>query len=271
LRPRCALGLDCRFSPWSPWSTLALTAHADSRLGQAAEKQIDISIAPSTPAPGMRSYVASLLGLYLFSIRLAEVLMCMTMDRANVLRKELRALSTSLDGLSEHCEPVIRERIERWGDFATADVLGSGPSYGSAAYTAAKLVEAAGVHATAQDAEEFHHLNFFCARPESLPAIVFAPAQAVSARRTRELVGTLEQLGRPHLIVTDTPEFAPAANSLVIPTSDELFAPILQTVPGGLFSAYAAEQRGITHYRGHTGPWRGAQGAALVRNSPIDI
>lgn len=251
--------------------TLAVTAHADSRLGQAAEKRIDIAIPPSTPAPGLRSYVASLLGLYLFSIRLAEVLMTITMDRANALRKQLTELSASLEGLSEKCEPLICQRVESWGKFSVADVLGSGPGYGSAAYTAAKLVEAAGVHATAQDAEEFHHLNFFCDQPESLPAIVFAPANAISARRTKELFGTLEQLGRPHFIITDSADFAPADNCLLIPATDELFAPILQTVPGALFAAFAAEQRAITHYRGHSGPWRGAKDAALIRNSPIEL
>ncbi len=251
--------------------TLAITGDPESRLAKAAEKMIDISIPSAAPAPGTRSYMASLIGLYLLGIRLAEVLMCFTMDHAGALRNQLADLSKPLEGLSDVCEPLIRETINAWGDFRSADVLGSGPSFGSASYAAGKLVEAAGIHASAQDIEEFHHLNYFVDNPESVPAIVFGPANSLAIQRTRELVATLEQLGRPHLLVTDSGEFSPRRNVLVLARVDELFAPILHTVPGSLISAFAAALRRVPHYRGHTGPWRGAKEAALVRNSPIDI
>jgi len=251
--------------------TLAVTASPASRVARAAEKILDISIPASGPAPGTRSYIASLLGIYLLSIRIAEVLMCMTMDRANALRQSLAGMATSLHGLSESMEAAVHKRIEEWHDFRTADVLGSGPSFGSASYAAAKLVEAAGIHAAAQDAEEFHHLNYFVDAPESIPAILFAPTKSVSVTRTRELVATLQQLGRPYLAITDATGFAPVENALILPPVDELFTPILHTVPGALLAAFAALRRKVPHYRGHTGPWRGAQDAALVRNSDIEL
>jgi glucosamine--fructose-6-phosphate aminotransferase (isomerizing) len=251
--------------------TLAVTASPASRVAQAAEKALDISIPASVSAPGTRSYVASLLGIYLLSLRIAEVLMCMTMDRAGALRSALAGMSNALHGLSESLEAAARERIDAWGPFHAADVLGSGPNFGSASYTAAKLVEAAGIHASAQDAEEFHHLNYFVETPESIPTILFAPTKSVAVNRTRELVTTLEQLGRPYLTITDDAGFAPANNVLVLPQVDECFAPILQTVPGALLSAFAAAKRKAPHYRGHTGPWRGARDAALVRNSKIEL
>jgi glucosamine--fructose-6-phosphate aminotransferase (isomerizing) len=251
--------------------TLVVTASPASRAAQAAEKALDISIPASVSAPGTRSYVASLLGVYLLSLRIAEVLMCITMDRAGALRRELAGMSNALHGLSENMEAAVRERVDSWGLFHAADVLASGPSFGSASYTAAKLVEAAGIHASAQDVEEFHHLNYFVDTPESTPAIVFAPTRSVAITRNRELVTTLEQLGRPYLAITDDASFAPAKNVLVLPQVGEFFAPILQTVPGALLSAFAAAQRKATHYRGHTGPWRGARDAALVRNSKIEL
>lgn len=251
--------------------TLAITANDDSRLGQSAEKRLNIAIPPAPPAPGTRSYVASLIGVYQLGIRLAEMLMCMTMDQAEVLRRQLKATATALAGLSERCEGPIAERIAAWGDVAAMDCLGSGPSLASAYYASAKLVEAAGIHASPQDAEEFHHLNYFADQPERLPAILFAPSQAISKTRTKELVATLTELGRPHLVVTDTSGFAPADVSLVLPETPEFFAPIVQTVPAALLSAFAAKRRGVVHYRGHTGPWRGAQNAGLVRNSKIEL
>ncbi|MFT3820786.1 MAG: SIS domain-containing protein [Rubrivivax sp.] len=251
--------------------TLALTADGGSRLGRAAEKILDIAVPPSTPAPGVRSYVASLLGLYLLGIRLGEVLMGYTMDEANRLRAALAGLADPLSRLSQDSEAALEGHVERWGTFAAADALGSGPAWGSAAFAAAKLVEAAGVHACAQDAEEFHHLNFFVDRPQEVPALVFAAAGAASSTRTRELVATLQQLGRPHLVVGGGEGFAAPEHHLPMPPAPEFFAPLLHAVPGALAGAYAAEARSAVHYRGHAGPWRGAQGAGLVRRSSIEI
>lgn len=251
--------------------TLAITANDDSRLGRAAEKKINIAIPPAPSAPGTRSYVASLLGVYHIAIRIAEMLMCMTMDEAEALRRDLTALGEPLKGLSEKLEKPVADRIAAWGDVQAMDCLGSGPSLASACYAAAKLVEAAGIHAAPQDAEEFHHLNYFVDQPGQVPVVLFAPSQAISKTRTAELVGTLAELGRPHLVITDAVDFAPAEVSLVLPKTSEFFAPILQTVPAALLAAYAAERRGVVHYRGHTGPWRGAQNAGLVRNSKIEL
>lgn len=251
--------------------TLAITANDDSRLGQAAEKKVNIAIPPAASAPGTRSYVASLLGVYHISIRIAEMLMCMTMDEAEALRRDLAGLGSSLKGLSEKLEKPVADRIAAWGDVQAMDCLGSGPSLASAYYAAAKLVEAAGIHASPQDAEEFHHLNYFVDRPGQVPVVLFAPSQAISKTRTAELIGTLAELGRPHLVITDAADFAPAGVSLVLPKTGEFFAPIAQTVPAALLAAYAAERRGVVHYRGHTGPWRGAQNAGLVRNSKIEL
>ncbi|GGP14402.1 hypothetical protein LDL08_35090 [Nonomuraea glycinis] len=53
-------------------------------------------------------------------------------------------------------------------------VLGSGPGHGTAAFTAAKLVEAAGLAATSQDLEEWEHGDAH-ARLADLPIVVIAP------------------------------------------------------------------------------------------------
>jgi glutamine---fructose-6-phosphate transaminase (isomerizing) len=251
--------------------TLAVTANPGSRLGRAAERILDIAIPVSTNAPGTRSYLASLLAVYSIGIRLAEVLMTMTMDEGNALRAEIVSLA---DPVAKACAMVgepLKSLARSWHDFRAADVLGSGPALATAGYAAAKLVEAAGIHASAQDAEEFHHLNYFVAEPQSVPAIVFAPGKALSLSRKRELVTTLEGLGRPALIVTDTDDLPAYGTHLRLPQVREWFAPILHIVPAAYLAAAWAETLGVTHYRGHTGPWRHAVGAGLVRNSTIEL
>ena len=250
--------------------TLGMTGAAEGRLAQAADRWVDTGVEPGAPAPGTRTYVASLIGLFLLAIRIAEVLMRITMDQANALRRDLAATARAVHGLDTRLAPQIQAFAWKGREARCMDILGSGPSFASAAYGAAKLVEAAGVHALAQDAEEFFHLNFFAETPHAIPTVLFAPAAAAFASRAGELAATLSQLGRPSLVVTDEAGFGAAHETLVLPQVNEAFAPIVQTVPAALLAAFAADVRGVTHYRGHDGPWIGARGAGLVRDSQIE-
>jgi glucosamine--fructose-6-phosphate aminotransferase (isomerizing) len=251
--------------------TLGVTASPNARLAQSADRWVDTQVAETVPAPGTRTYVASLLALYLLVIRMGEVLMRITMDEANALRRELGAIGPSMTGVGEACAGQLEALAGRWGAARTFDLLGSGPSLASAAYGAAKLVEAAGVHAAAQDAEEFFHLNFFVDQPDQTPTVLYAPSNAAFASRARELVGALGQLGRPSLVITDQAGFGGGLDELVLPPVRETFASVLHAAPAALLAAYSAAQRKVTHYRGHDGPWIGARGANLVRNSPIQL
>jgi glucosamine--fructose-6-phosphate aminotransferase (isomerizing) len=251
--------------------TLGMTASGTGRLAQTAERWVDTHIEEAAPAPGTRTYVASLIGVFLLTIRIAEALIRITMDEANALRRELAATAQALEAVDARCGPQLSELAHAWREARSFDVLGSGPSLASAAYSAAKLVEAAGVHAVAQDAEEFFHLNFFADQPEAIPTVLFAPSNAAFASRAKELADALGQLGRPTLVITDQAGFGRGRTELVLPAVRECFAPIVQTAPAALLAAYAADARGVTHYRGHDGPWAGARGAGLVRNSHIDL
>ncbi len=246
--------------------TAALTANAQSRLGQAAERQLDTRIADSTAAPGTRNYVASMIGLYLIAIRIAEVRITITMDQASALRKRMIALGGEIEGLAEQLQPQAEDLMQRWQGLRSFDVLGAGPGMGSAGYTAAKLVEASGVHAAAQDMEEFHHLNYFVDRPEEIGTIAFAPSAAASQSRAVELAETLRQLGRPHVFISDQPL---GGETLVIPRVEDMFSPLVETIPAALLAAAAARVRSATHYRGHSGAWAGARGAGLIKDSKI--
>jgi glucosamine--fructose-6-phosphate aminotransferase (isomerizing) len=250
--------------------TVAITGDNDSRLGSSAESILNIAIPQVGTGPGGRSYVASLLGVMHLGIRIAEMLMCMTMDQADALRRDLTQLSEPLTQQAALCMKPVAEFVRSWESVFAVDCIGSGPALASAHYAAAKLVEASGLHACAQDAEEFHHLNYFVDEPQRVPAILFAPSKAVSRTRTQELAAILEPLERPHLVITDAADFSSRGGRLQLPEVHEFFAPLLHAVPATLLAAHAALRRGSVHFRGLTGPWRGAQDAVLVRNSTIE-
>jgi glucosamine--fructose-6-phosphate aminotransferase (isomerizing) len=197
-------------------------------------------------------------------------MMTMTMDTANALRAEIAGLGDAIES-ARGSETKIAAFAEQWHGFTSADCLGSGPSFGAASFAGAKLTEAAGVHAMAQDAEEFHHLNYFVEGVKTVPAILFAQGNALSKTRTYELSAVLQGLGRPHAVITDDPVMTKPEHLIPMPTIREWFAPIIQAVPASLLAAHWAARTGTTHYRGHTGAWAGAVGAGLVRNSKIEL
>jgi glucosamine--fructose-6-phosphate aminotransferase (isomerizing) len=123
------------------------------------------------------------------------------------------------------------------------------------------------MHATWQDLEEFHHLNYFVVESRKTPAIVFASSNSRAWSRANELKIALGQLERPHVYVSDIE--IDGVETMVVPKTREWFAPIVQSVPAALLAAHVAHRREIPHYRGHTGLWRGAQGAAFVKDSEI--
>jgi glucosamine--fructose-6-phosphate aminotransferase (isomerizing) len=247
---------------------IGLTANASSRLGTAAEKVVDISIPPAkASAPGTRSYVAALIGAFSLAIRLAEMRLEITMDFANALRAEIGGMGPAL--ASATAAALTADLGIDWTKVEAVDCLGSGTSSASARFLAAKLVEAAGLHASQQCAEEFFHLNFFVDKPEQVPAVLFAPASAPARSRQRELAQTLVELGRPTVILSDDAQITGETCNVPMPHIPDRFATILHAGPAAIIAAAAAKARGAIHYRGHAGPWRGAAGAKLVQHSPL--
>ncbi len=247
--------------------TLAITANPTSRLAQATEAHIDVTLSQAVPGPGVRSYVASLLALNLLGIRFAEVLGHGTMDDAGVLRSALAGLAAPLEQAIAATMPVAAAKASEWAGFAAADAIGSGPGFGTASYAAAKLVEMAGIHAAAHDTEEFVHVGYFAGRPATIPTVLFAARSAVSASRALEVADALKQLGRPYLVVTeDTPDDDAAPTRVA-----EWGTPILHVVPAVLLAAHWGKANGAAHFGGRTGAWSGEMVAPLIRNSWMEI
>jgi glucosamine--fructose-6-phosphate aminotransferase (isomerizing) len=249
--------------------TLAVTSSPASRLAQEAELVIDLAV-PQAPTGGnARGHAAALTALWLLGIRIAEVRMRITMGEADARRALIARQADPVERSLAACAAICAEAAARWSSHRQADLLGSGPCLGSAKFAAAKLIEAAGIHASAQDIEEFHHLNYFLDGPSKIPTIVFTAADTAAASRTRELAETLQQLGRPTLLVSDAATDTSHDLRLKLPYAEEWLLPLLHIAPAVMLAAAWAHKAGNTPFRGHAGPWAGAQQARLVRNSLI--
>jgi len=226
--------------------SVAVTGTPNSPVARAADRAIVVELPQKERSPGIRTYQASLLGLLLVAIQLGEMRSKQSQPEADALRQELVALADVVDAtnaaVKEPCQPVA----ETVAAAPTLVMLGSGPSYGTALFSAAKLVEAAGVFAMGQDLEEWWHVERF-AYPVDMPVFVIAPPGR-SHWRAGEVAATARGLGRLVIAVAhpdDTEVTRHAHAVLPVPgETREEFSPLIYHVFASHVAAAVAERLG---------------------------
>jgi glucosamine--fructose-6-phosphate aminotransferase (isomerizing) len=261
--------------------TLALTREADSSLGKVAENVIVLSIPPfesidltnvTLVVPGMRSFVASLLGLYLVALCLGGSNGYLGGDEYGSLQHEIRELSKQQNQTINDCKPLTEKLIESWTDASHFEICGAGPNFGTAQFTAAKILEASGDTVVAQDLEEWAHLQYF-GRFTKTPTIFISAADR-DEDRVREVVKAATVIGRRVIIVA--PANSPLARKgkydVLLPVAGqvrECFSPAVTCIPGAFLAAYRSEQIGETYFRAFSGgrSVEGGGGVSRIRTS----
>lgn len=226
--------------------TIGLVGNPDSKLGQIADRVISTAAPIIGRSPGIRTYVANLLGLYMMAIRIGELKDRYHMDVANGLRAEVFKLADVIEATAAACQESVRAAVEVIKGSAATVWLGTGPSYGTAMFSAAKVVEAAGVFSVGQDLEEWAHVERF-ARPNDMPTFIIAPPgrsywRAVQVAEAAKAVGR-----RVVAIVKDGDSEVAAHADLVLPIAGEVreeFSPIVYHIPACYLASYLTDALG---------------------------
>ncbi len=218
--------------------TVALTGIPKSAVTQVADRSIVVELPQKERSPGIRTYQASLLGMLLVAIQLGEMQSKCNQEEANLVRQELAALADVVDATTDTIKGRCREVADMIADSPAMVMLGSGPSYGTALYSAAKMVEAAGIFAMGQDLEEWWHVERF-AYPVDMPVFVIAPPGR-SHWRASDLAATARGLGRRVIAVTHTDDTEVSRHAhVVLPVQGKVreeFSPLVYH----LFASYVA-------------------------------
>jgi len=167
--------------------TLAFTSDPKSSLGRLADGCISVKI-PAFSRPGLLSYLASLLMGYATCAQLSD-------------GKQRVELVTTMEDILSVVEPWIFSEQEMGKSFARdmrredgCVFIAGGSLFGSALFSAAKAIESAGVHAWAQEIEEWAHLEYFC-EPADMPTW-FLTSFGRTESRENELIEAAKVLGR---------------------------------------------------------------------------
>ena len=259
-------------------TTIVLTATPGSRIGRVADRIVLTQTAPfpdppGTVTPGMRSYVANQLGLLLMAAHIGAMRDRLSASEADALRLEIRALADAADAIIEASDAPARELAEAWADAQDFVFCGGGPNYGSALFSAAKVLEASGDPALGQDMEEWAHLQYF-ARLAATPTFLISAGDRDLSRAT-EVAVAAKTIGRRAVAVCppDAARLVAAVNTTLplVKGVREMFTPLVAFIPCALFAAYRAEVIGETFFRGF-GAGRsleGGGGISRIRTSEL--
>jgi len=259
---------------------VALTGNPQGPLASIAHKVFQTTVPPlpdemrGMVVPGVRSYLASQMGLYHAALRIGEVRGHLTTAQADSLRRELRGLAEVMEATIRACEPIARQIVADWPAWTELAFVGAGPLYGSAMFSAAKVLEASGDGAIAQETEEWTHLQYF-AEPAQTPTFLL-DCDGFSADRMAELARAAQSIGRQVVAIVPQGESAISAFAQhvlpIVGTVRECFAPLVYSIPGELIAAERAQALGSAYFRdfggGRTVDWA-KDGASRIRDSHI--
>ena len=234
--------------------TTAVTGNADSPFTRTARRSVVVEIEDYGPSPGIRTYHANLTALLLLATRLGVAKKRLAPDEADGIVEEIRGLESIMAVTLEAGRATAAELVAAWKDANKMIFVGSGPSYGTALFAAAKVVEASGVFAVGQDLEEWAHVERY-AHPHDLkdmPMVVIAPPGR-SAWRAAPLAELGKKLGRRVAVAAmdGDREIARHADFMfpVMGEVREAFSPLVYHLVFNYFASYLTTALGRMCFR----------------------
>jgi glucosamine--fructose-6-phosphate aminotransferase (isomerizing) len=178
----------------------------------------------------------------------------LTSAQANKIRAEIAALSEQMAATIAAGDPIAAHAAAEWLTAEQFVFCGSGPNYGTAMFSAAKLLEASGDPPIGQDMEEWAHLQYF-GRQKDTPTILISAGDR-DAGRANEIAVAARTIGRRLAVIAPPGKIETPENDILFPITSpvrECFSPLLTSLPGLLFAAYRAQLTGEPYFRNFEG------------------
>lgn len=257
--------------------TIAITGNQNSPIAQAADSILLTSIRPmpgekDLVVPGTRSYIASQCALYLLAIHLGVERGHLSARKAAGLQQELYDSADRMEQTLSESDKLARALVNRWADATEFVYCGAGPNFGTAMFSAAKMLEASGDSAIGQDMEEWAHLQYF-AKANKTPTLLISGGKRDEGR-TYEIATAAAAIGRRVAIIcfedSALVQFLQAEFKFIIPgKQQECFSPLTLCLPGIMLADYRAQLTGEPYFRAFGGgrSAEGGGGISRIRTS----
>ena len=222
---------------------LVITGVPDSTCAREAKKAFIMNTPKmKNDFPGLRSYLANMIGITAIASRLGLVRGVLKPEDPqhwkNAIIRYVKSYEPELDKISD----TILSLAEDWKDFKRFDFVGDGVSWNSALFAQEKFYEVTGSMGCCNDSEDFCHINFFVKDPETVGTVFFAYQDQPTYSRIKETIKSCVMIGRPVLVITDEDDdFGPNVTKIVIPKTPAGFLwlrPLMDYIPAALLAGY---------------------------------
>lgn len=215
-------------------ATIAVTNHPGSPLARAAEFVIPIHAGREVAVAATKTYLCSVLALYLLAAHLAEA--------RSLLRRLEQVPEVAASALE--VTPHIQETAERYRYLGECMVLGRGLNYATCREVALKISETSYVVAEGMSVADFMH-GPIAAVDRGFPVVLFA-SQGPSLRGVMPAVKALVKRQAEVIAISNSRPVLGAA-TIAFPVAEsveELLTPFPFAVAGQLFAWHLAMVKG---------------------------
>lgn len=220
---------------------LVITNRADSVMAREADSLLPINAGFEVSVAATKSYTAQLLAFYLLAIKLSEINNSLSEEKLEEYKKELLHLPHKVETILNNTEEIKKCAIKFNGskDFI---FIARGINYPVALEGALKLKEISYINATGYPAGELKH-GPIAMLDKTMPVVsILVPGKVFE----KVLSNSEESKAREARMIAVTSSDDQKLEAvfkyiLKVPQTDEIFSPILTTIPLQLLSYYIAE------------------------------
>lgn len=211
--------------------TLGITNESDSSMSKIVDESLLIHAGREKSVAATKTYTGQMLHFYMLANALGA---------NHVAEKIPDYVAKALE-----LKPHVAEFAKSHADMTDCVVVGRGLNYGNSYELALKLMETCYVVAERFSSADFFHGPLAIVE-RGFPAIFFGP-QGVTKKSNMDLLERLKELGADSLSITNDDDIARlSSHSIMMPKEiDEFLSPIPFIIPGQLFAALLAQEKGI--------------------------
>ena len=198
---------------------------------------------------GMGNFIVSLISLYLIAFRIAELRGKLTTPEVNALKEDLILIAPVIARTSKDNIQTAQEIAADLWNLNDFTFIGGGPSYGTAMFSAAKILEQPNLNGVPSELEEWAHLQYFLVRPNTTAVFVIAPPGRSRDRAMEQIRGIQDMGGKAIAICAEEDEEMIKLAYASMPVKGVLreeFSPLAYIIPGQLFATSLHHIRGFT-------------------------
>lgn len=244
-------------------TTLAVTGNENSALYHDAKIGL-LYQCPSFPfAPGVRSYCACLLALYLLAFRVGKI----RGKELTAAEETLLEVPPLLEGAMESWKAAAFEAARRLQPMASFEFVGSGSDLATGWFGHAKIIETVGKPTAVVNVEDWFHLNYFMRDVYRTATCVVFGRNNPARSRYMEMLSTAETMGRPVLLLTDDEMLSCGITMRIPQTVDPLCFPLACYLPLAMVASFLCDLAGETYNRGGVANWTACNDCATIFQS----